>query len=270
MELFGVDAFSPSQITEKVRTIGVTKAQLPLLAMAMLGIAGGGFISLGAIFSAVVGSDPTLAFGISHVLSGIVFCLGLILVIVAGAELFTGNNFLVMAWADGKISTAQITKNWVVVYLSNALGAFGMVAIVYFSGFADSHDGAVANYYVALAAKKTGLSFSEAFFRGILCNLLVCLAVWLASAGRTVTDKILALIFPVSAFIAAGFEHCVANMFFIPMGILYSNADNLITWAGLFHNLLPVTLGNIVGGSIMVATFYYVIYVHSMKRTELK
>lgn len=268
MELFGVDAFSPSQITEKIRTVGVSKAHLPLLAMVMLGIAGGGFISLGAIFYTVVGSDPTIAFGISRLLAGLAFCLGLILVVVAGGELFTGNNLLVMAWADGKITTGDIIKNWVVIYSSNALGAFGMVAIVYFSGHAAMNHGGVAEYYVEIAATKTALSFSEAFFRGVLCNLLVCLAVWLASAGRSVTDKILALIFPVAAFIAAGFEHCIANMFFIPMGILYNTGDALPNWSGLVGNLIPVTLGNIVGGSIMVATFYYIIYVRAMSQEK--
>jgi formate/nitrite transporter len=185
-------------------------------------------------------------------------------VIVAGGELFTGNNFLVMAWADRKITTGELLRNWVVVYFSNAIGAMGLALIVFWSGHGELNSGAVAQKYVALAAAKTQIPFWEAFFRGVLCNLLVCLAVWISTAGHSVSDKILAIVFPISAFVAAGFEHSVANMYIIPLGILFGAEVGAPTWMGFAKNLIPVTLGNIVGGSLMVAAFYHVIYVRAL------
>jgi formate/nitrite transporter len=207
-------------------------------------------------------SDAQLSFGVARVLSGVVFSLGLILVVVAGAELFTGNNFLVMAWADGRITTGEVLRNWSLVYIANAVGAIGLAAIVYLSHHVSMNGGAVGITYLKIAAAKTALPFGEAFFKG------VCLAVWLTLAGRSVTDKVLAVVFPISAFVAAGFEHCVANMYFIPLG-LFLKAGGLeangvdttqLDWSGFAGNLLPVTLGNIVGGSVMVALVYYTIY----------
>jgi formate/nitrite transporter len=189
-------------------------------------------------------------------------------VVVAGAELFTGNNFLVMAWADQQITTGELLRNWSLVYIANAVGAIGLAVVVYFSHHASMNGGAVGLTYLKIAAAKTALPFGEAFFKGVLCNLLVCLAVWLTLAGRSVTDKVLAIVFPISAFVAAGFEHCVANMYFIPLG-LFLKAGGLaandvdttqLDWSGFAGNLLPVTLGNIVGGSVMVALVYYTIY----------
>lgn len=266
--MFGFDAYSPKEIAERVEHAGVAKARLPLLSMAMLGVLAGSFIGLGALYFTLVTSDPSLGFAASRVLGGIAFSLGLILVVVAGAELFTGNNLLVIAWADKKISSRELLKNWVVVYLSNAVGAAGLVALVVLSRHPDMNSGAVALHAVKIAAAKTALPFWEAFFKGVLCNVLVCLAVWLAMAGRSVTDKIMAIIFPISAFVAAGFEHSVANMYFIPLGILLSDsvpsgaAASIahLNWQGFAQNMLPVTLGNIVGGGLMVALVYYIIY----------
>jgi len=189
-------------------------------------------------------------------------------VIVGGAELFTGNNMLAMAWADGKITSSEVMRNWVVVYFANAIGAIGLAAVVYWSNHAGFNDGAVGQQYLKIAAAKTALPFAEAFFKGVLCNLLVCLAVWLCMAGRSVTDKVLAIIFPISAFVAAGFEHSVANMYFISLGIFLRSGteavagSNLATldWSGFAANLVPVTLGNIVGGSALVALVYFFIY----------
>lgn len=268
MEIFGFDAFSPKEIAARVEAVGVTKARLPPLAMWMLGMAAGGFIGLGALYYTLVAADSDLPFAASRLLGGLAFSLGLILVVVAGAELFTGNNLLVMAWADRKITTGELLRNWAVVYLANALGAVGLAMLVYFANHASLNGGAVATTYIKIAAAKTALPFSEAFFKGVLCNLLVCLAVWLALAGRSVMDKIMAIVFPVSAFVAAGFEHSVANMYFIPLGILLrsqtSPADFTdiasLDWVGLARNLIPVTLGNIVGGSVMVAAVYHLIY----------
>jgi len=258
----GLDAYSPREIAEKVERVGVNKARLPFLQTAMLGMVAGGFISLGALFYTVVASDAALSFAQARVLGGVVFSLGLILVVVAGAELFTGNNLMVMAWAERKISSAELLSNWVIVFLANAVGAVGLAFVVYLSNHGAMNGGAVGAAYVKIAAAKTALPFEEAFFKGVLCNLLVCLAVWIAMAGHTVADRILAIVFPIAAFVAAGFEHCIANMYFIPLGMLFAPAGGAagLNWGGLVSNLVPVTLGNIAGGSVMVALVYSVIY----------
>lgn len=264
MAVFEIDAYSPRQVAEQVQAVGVVKARLPPLAMLMLGILAGGFVALGTLYAVIVFADPTLPFAVSRLLGGLAFSLGLVLVVIAGAELFTGNNLLVMAWADGKITTAELVRNWVVVYFANAIGAIGIALVVWLSRHGDLNQGAVAARYVEIAAIKTALPFWEAFFKGVLCNLLVCLAVWMAMAGRGVTDKILAVIFPISAFVAAGFEHSVANMYLIPLGILLApgvaGAGAAPDWWGFVSNLVPVTLGNIAGGSILVAAVYHLIY----------
>jgi formate transporter len=272
-EILGFDAFSPKEIAGKVEAVGVAKAHLPVLPTLMLGVLAGGFVGLGALYFTLVVSDPRLSFGVARVLGGVAFSLGLILVVVAGAELFTGNNLLVMAWADRKITTRELLRNWIMVYASNAVGAIGLAIVVYLSHHADMNQGGVGLQYVKMAAAKTALPFWEAFFKGILCNLLVCLAVWLALAGRSVTDKVLAIVFPISAFVAAGFEHCVANMYLIPLGIFLkdraaatANIDLApLDWSGFIGNLIPVTLGNILGGSVMVALVYYTIYRRGFK-----
>lgn len=269
MALFEMDAYSPRQVAAQVQAVGVAKARLPALAMVMLGISAGGFIGLGALNSVLVFADPALSFAASRLLGGLAFSLGLVLVVIAGAELFTGNNLLVMAWADGRITAGEVVRNWIVVYLANAAGAIGLAVVVWLSRHGDMNQGAVAAQYVSIAAAKTALPFWEAFFKGVLCNLLVCLAVWMAMAGRSVTDKILAVVFPISAFVAAGFEHSVANMYLIPLGILLAAgapaAGPVPDWAGFTSNLLPVTLGNIAGGSIMVAAVYHLIYNRSLR-----
>jgi formate transporter len=266
--IFGLDAYAPSEIAEKIEQAGVAKANLPLIPMFMLGVVAGGSIALGALFYTIVASDASLGFAASHLLGGWAFCLGLTLVITAGAELFTGNNLIVMAWADGRISLASLLRNWVVVYLGNAVGGIGIAGLVFLSHHLDLNDGKIALSALSIAKTKVELPFLVAFFRGILCNLLVCLAVWLAMGGRSVTDKIMALIFPISAFVAAGFEHSIANMYFIPLGIIVANCGHVpagfdvssLTLYGAIHNLVPVTLGNIVGGSVLVGLVYYAIY----------
>ena len=264
-EIFGFDAYSPKEIAERVETIGVAKARLPLISLATLGILAGGFIGLGALYFTLVTSDTSLGFTASRLLGGLAFSLGLILVVVAGAELFTGNNLLVMAWASNKITTKELIVNWLIVYLANLAGALGLVFLVVLSDHWQMNGSAVGTNAVKIAAAKAALPFWEAFFKGVVCNILVCLAVWLALAGRSVIDKIFAVIFPISAFVAAGFEHSIANMYFIPLGLMLKDripvggAENL-SWLGLCSNLLPVTLGNIVGGGVMVALVYYVVY----------
>jgi formate transporter len=266
-EIFGFDAYSPKDIAERVENIGVTKARLPLLSLTTLGVLAGGFIGLGALYFTLVTSDTSLGFAASRLLGGVAFSLGLILVVVAGAELFTGNNLLVMAWASHRITTKELIRNWILVYLANLAGALGLVFLVVLSHHWQMNNNAVGTTAVKIAAAKAALPFWEAFFKGILCNILVCLAVWLALAGRSVTDKVFAVIFPISAFVAAGFEHSIANMYFIPLGLMLKDripvggVENL-SWLGLCSNLLPVTLGNIVGGGVMVALVYYFVYRH--------
>jgi formate/nitrite transporter len=270
-EIFGFDCFSPKEIAERVETIGVAKTRLPLLSMITLGVLAGGFIGLGALYFTLVTSDANLSFATSRLLGGLTFSLGLVLVAVAGAELFTGNNLLVMAWASGRITTAELIRNWLIVYAANFAGAIGLACLVYFSAHWQMHDGAVGVNIVKIAAAKVAIPFWEAFFKGILCNILVCLALWLALAGRSVVDKIYAIVFPTSAFVAAGFEHSIANMYFIPLGIVVQGhfpaaASQALTWTGLISNLIPVTLGNIAGGGVMVATVYFLVYRHQPMR----
>ena len=264
-EIFGFDAYAPKEIAERVESVGVTKARLPLLSQIALGVLAGGFIGLGALYSTLVTSDTTLSFAVSRVLGGLVFSLGLILVVVAGAELFTGNNLLAMAWASQRITTRELLRNWLVIYCANFAGALGLVALVFLSNHWQLNGTAVGIQAVKIAAAKAALPFGEAFFKGMLCNILVCLAVWLALAGRSIVDKICAIIFPISAFVAAGFEHSVANMYLIPLGILLKDkvavaGSEQLNWNGLWTNLLPVTLGNIAGGSVMVTLVYFFIY----------
>jgi formate transporter len=255
------DAYSPSEIAQRVHEACLLKGRLSFLQLAMLGILAGAFIGLGALYYVIVVSDPHLGFAMQRVLGGVVFSLGLLLVIVAGAELFTGNNLLAMGWADGGISTRALLYNWVVVCTANFIGAAGLALVVFLSGHAEMNDGAIGKTYLQIAAAKSALSFQEAFFRGVLCNVLVCLAVWMTLAGRSVTDKFFASVLPISAFVAAGFEHSIANMYFLPLAMmLQASAGQTVEYAVLWRNLVPVIAGNLVGGSVLVALVYYVIY----------
>ena len=263
-----LDAYSPQQIAERVDSLGVAKARLPLLSMVMLGMLAGAFIGLGALYYTLVISDASLSFAASRVLGGVCFSLGLLLVVVAGAELFTGNNLLAMAWADGKVSAAEVLRNWTVVCLANFAGAAGLALLVYLSGHAGLNGGAVGQAYLKIAAAKSTMPVAELFFRGVMCNVLVCMAVWMVLAGRTVVDKFAAIVLPISAFVAAGFEHSIANMYFFPLALLLKDsgialppgAEVITLWA-MLRNLGPVILGNIAGGSVLVALVYYVIYI---------
>jgi formate/nitrite transporter len=271
-ELFGFDAFSPKEIAERVRTLGVAKARLPLLSMIMLGVLAGAFIGLGSLFFVVIKSDPTLGFAVSQLLGGLVFSLGLILVVVAGAELFTGNNLLAMAWADNKITTRELLTNWLVICGANFIGAAGLALLVFLSGHTEMNSGAIADQYLKIANTKCSLSASEALFRGMLCNILVCMAIWMALAGRSVIDKAVAIVFPISAFVAAGFEHSIANMYFVPMAMLIklfghsTVTAEAVTWGGFMANLVPVIVGNLIGGSVLVGFVYHIIYRRATSR----
>src|SRR5215470_3639823 len=266
--IFNLQAYSPAEIEEAVEKVGVKKANLPFLASFMLAIVAGGGVGFGALYYTIVASDPTLGFAAARVLGGLVFTLGLVLVLVGGAELFTGNNLIVMAWASGKVSTRTMLRNWTIVWFGNLFGALGLVVLIFLSHHLDMNDGRIGLSVLNTAVGKIRPNMMTLFVKGILCNVLVCAAVWLAYAGRSVTDKMVAVILPISAFIAAGFEHCVANMYFLPLAWLLvqtghapANFDaSLITVSGIVHNLVPVTLGNIVGGAGFVGAAYWAIY----------
>jgi len=264
-EMYGFDCYSPSEIAERVESVGVRKANLPLLPMFALGVLAGGFIGLGAMFATLVFSDSSLSFAVGRILGGLVFSLGLILVVLAGAELFTGNNLLVMACVSGKISLTKFLSNLAVVYVANFVGALGLAALVAVSGHPTMNGGAIRDTVTSIAQAKVSLTVGDAFFKGVLCNLLVCLAVWIAMAGRTVTDRVVAIVFPITAFVAAGFEHSIANMYFIPLGMMLGAKVSVTDMLG---NLLPVTLGNLVGGAVMVGLVYHTIYRREHSGTE--
>lgn len=273
MDHFIVDAYTPKEIAARIERVAISKSTVDPLRVFSLAILAGAFIALGAVFFTIVTYDNSgVAAGLMRLIGGLTFCLGLILVVVAGAELFTGNNLIVMAYVDGKVTIKQLMQNWLIVYVGNFVGALGVLILIYFSGHWGIGGGEVGAKAIAIANSKVNLTWTEAFTRGILCNILVCLAVWLCFAGRTVVDKVLAIVFPITAFVAMGFEHSVANMYFIPAGLVAKqqaevlslvssiNIDNLTVGHFLFNNLLPVTLGNIVGGSIFVGLFYWFIY----------
>src|SRR4051794_39226239 len=266
--IFNLQAYSPAEIKEAVEKVGVKKANLPPLASFMLAIIGGGSVGFGALYYTIVASDGELSFATVRVVGGLVFSLGLALVLLGGAELFTGNNLIVMAWASGNVSTRTVLRNWTIVWFGNLFGSLGLVVLVFYSHHLDMNDGRIALSVLNTAAGKIRPDMVTLFFKGILCNVLVCAAVWLAYAGRSVTDKMVAVVLPVSAFIAAGFEHCVANMYFLPLAWLLIQTGHVpagfdastVTIAGIIHNLIPVTLGNIVGGAGFVGAIYWAIY----------
>jgi len=270
---FSVDAYAPKEIAARIESAGVSKSTTDPLRVFALAILAGVFIALGSTFFTVVTYDSSLInAGVLRLIGGLVFCLGLVLIVVAGAELFTGNNLIVMAYVEKKVTLKQLLANWGIVFVGNFIGALGIMVLIFLSGHWNIDGGAVGAKAIAIANAKVNLTWMEAFSRGMLCNILVCLAIWLCFAGRTVVDKVLAILFPITAFVALGFEHSVANMYFIPAGLLLQqqpefvqlvpslNLDNLTTTNFLLNNLLPVTLGNLVGGSVFVGLFYWFIY----------
>ena len=258
---FDFDAYAPRQIAERLEALSLAKAGTPLLSLVMLGMLAGAFIGLGSMFYVIVVSDPGLGYAAQRVLGGAVFSLGLVMVVVAGAELFTGNNLLAMAWAHGLLGTRDVLRNWAVVCAANFAGAVALAALVFLSGHTQLNGGRIGATVLEIAAAKSALPFWTAFFRGVLCNVLVCMAVWMALAGRSVVDKAIAILFPISAFVAAGFEHSIANMYFLPLAMMLQASGGLpVQASGLWTNLVPVIAGNLAGGSVLVALVYYVIY----------
>lgn len=268
------DPYAPKEMAARVQAAGVKKANLDTVSIITLGVLAGAFIALGAQIATVVASDSTLGYGPTRMVVGIAFSLGLILVIIAGAELFTGNTLIVMAWLSKRVSTAMLLRNWALVYVANFVGAIATAWLVYLSSQWKLHGSGVGLTALDIARSKSSLSFGDAFFRGILCNALVCLAVWLCFSARSNVDKVFTIIPPIAAFVAAGFEHSIANMYFIPIGLMLKGNDDFVATAGappemldavtwdafLVSNLLPVTLGNIIGGGVMVAAIYWLVY----------
>jgi formate/nitrite transporter len=250
----GLDAYRPAEVARLIEEAGVAKAGLPFVPLLTLACLAGAFIAFGAAAYAAVMTGADLAYGPSRFLGGVVFSLGLILVIVGGAELFTGNALIVMAWVDGKVTIAGLLRNWMIAFAGNLLGALAIVALFYASGLLGGPAGQTT---ATIAKAKLALGPLEAFTRGILCNALVCLAVWLTFAARTAAGKILSIIFPISAFVLLGLEHSIANMYLIPAAWA-AGAD--VTLAGFLGNLIPVTLGNIAGGSGGIALTYWLAY----------
>jgi formate transporter len=287
---FSFDAILPPAMAVRAEEIGVKKATLDGWSMFVLAILAGAFIALGAIFATTVTAGSLVAtaadgsvalktalpYGVVRLLSGLAFSLGLIMVVVAGAELFTGNNLIVMAWASGKVSLGALLRNWLIVYVGNFVGSILTAYMMFLSKQYTFGSGAVGLTALTTGEAKTNLGFLQAVALGIFCNALVCLAVWLCYSARTTTDRILSIIPPITAFVAAGFEHSIANMYFIPMALFikYMGDPSFfeaikktpadfphLTWANLFVvNLLPVTLGNIIGGAVLVGLVYWFVY----------
>lgn len=274
-----VNFFPPKDVAAKMCETGVGKCKLPILKMFILAILAGVYIAFWAQLFLLVGSDSTLGFGFTRFLSASVFTVGLMMVVVGGAELFTGNNLVLIAALDKKVTWGELLKNWVVVYIGNFVGSIILAAFLFWGGTWSLNGNLVGANALKVALSKTSLTFAQAFFRGILCNWLVCMAVWMAMASKDVIGKLFAIYFPIMAFVASGFEHSVANMFFIPYGIFLKGNPKVLevagktladlanlNWGTLFTvNLIPVTLGNLVGGAIFVGAVYWYVYLLSKK-----
>ncbi len=272
-----IDDLSPAEVATKTVNIGIKKANLDFWTMFFLALLGGAYIALGAILATTVSTNgPEFPFGVNSLLKGLIFSVGLILVLVAGAELFTGNNLILMAVLAKKVTVAKMLRNWGVVYLGNLVGSLIIALVMLMSKQYLLAGGALGKTVLTIANAKAGLGFWSAIGLGIMCNLLVCLAVWMSFSARTTAGKILAIIPPITAFVAAGFEHSVANMYFIPIGLLIKWANpEFVTKAGEFgnltlsnflvHNLLPVTIGNLIGGALFVGAMYWFIYLRNQK-----
>ena len=281
-----IDSLSPAEMSQKAAAISVKKVGLDTVSMFLLAFLAGAYIALGAVFATTIATGGSaLPYGVNKLLTGLVFSLGLILVVVGGAELFTGNNLLIIGYFSRKISLRGMLRNWSVVYLGNFVGSLTIAALMFFAREYTLANGAVGLTALNIGIAKTSLGFVQAIALGILCNILVCLAVWLTFSARTTGDKILAIIAPITAFVAAGFEHSVANMYFVPMALFIKNSQDItffsqigqvpadfpsLTWGNfLVSNLLPVTIGNIIGGAGLVGALYWLIYLRNSHQTEI-
>jgi formate transporter len=278
-----IDALLPVEMAEKAEQLGMKKAGNKALTVFVLAMLAGAFIAAGALFvtSATAGLKDMVPFGLIRLISGVCFALGLILVVVGGAELFTGNILLVIAFAGRKITLGALLRNWGIVYLGNFVGALATAALMFVGRQYTFGGGAIGLNMLATGEAKTGLEFWQAVALGIMCNAFVCMAVWLTYSARSTTDKIMAIIFPITAFVAAGFEHSVANMYYIPMALFVKDGAGQaffdligkspadfphLTWSNFFLvNLLPVTIGNIIGGAVLVGFVYWFVYLRKAR-----
>ncbi|MFL6796599.1 MAG: formate/nitrite transporter family protein [Xanthobacteraceae bacterium] len=292
-QLISFEAVLPPAMALRAEETGVKRAAGDPLTVLVLSLMAGAFISFGAIFATTVTAGTIqiatseaaaslsagLPYGITRLLSGLAFSLGLILVIIAGAELFTGNNLIVMAWAGGKVSTRALLSNWMIAFAGNFAGAILTAGLMFYTTQYTFGGGAVGLVALNTANAKASLAMVPALTLGIMCNTLVCLGVWMCYSARTSVDKIVSIVPPVAAFVAAGFEHSIANAYFIPIGLfIRSGAPDsfwasigktaadfpALTWHNFFlANLLPVTIGNAIGGSVMVAAVYWFVYLRN-------
>lgn len=278
-----IDSLLPGEMAIRAEEIGIKKAGMSFPVLFALSILAGAFIAFGAALATTTGAgaEGILSYGGTRLLSGFVFSLGLILVVVGGAELFTGNNLIVMAWANRRITTAQVLRNWLIVYIGNFIGALGIAILIFLGGNHFFGKGMVGAATLSIASAKLNLGFGQAVALGILCNVLVCLAVWMSFGGRTTTDKAIAITPPITAFVACGFEHSIANMYFIPAAILIKQGASESFWSligkraddypsltienFLLGNLLPVTIGNIIGGAFLVGLVYWFVYLRERR-----
>jgi len=278
----GLDARLPPEMADRAEAAGVAKASLDPSRMLALAVLAGAFIAFGAIFATVVAAETTTAvpFGIARLLIGLAFSLGLILVVVGGAELFTGDVLMVMAWASGRLGLPRMLKAWAIVYLGNLIGAIGTAVLVFLAGHYLFGGGKVGLAALTIANGKSAEPFFQAMMLGVLCNVLVCMAVWACFSARSATDKVLVIVPPIAAFVAAGFEHSVANMYFLPIALLIRDFAADPFWQQIgktaadfpalgldtaIRNLAAVTLGNMIGGGALVAGMYWFIYLRGRK-----
>ena len=271
------DAYRPEEMAQRAEASAIRKANRNFVSAFFLAVQAGSFIAFGAALFTSVIHDSALGVGLTKLIGGMSFSLGLVLVIIAGADLFTGDTLMVMGCFSGKIKVRQMLRGWAFVFLGNLVGALAIVMLVYFSGHWLGNSGAIGAKALAIANGKVNLSFIQAFTSGMLCNILVCLAIWLCYSSRSVTDKILSILFPITAFVAMGFEHSIANMYFIPAGLLLKNNPEIVSQLNgadlsnltmngfLVDNLLPVTLGNMIGGAIFVGTIYWILYLRKQE-----
>jgi formate transporter len=289
-QLVTFDAILPAAMALRAEENGVRRAGMDPVTLLVLSVLGGAFVAFGAIFATTVsaGSIPVtsidgttalsagLPYGIVRLLTGLAFTVGLILVVIGGAELFTGNNLIVMAWASGRVTSRDLLTNWVIAFSGNFVGAFFAAGLMFYSTQYTFGGGSVGLVALTTAHAKTSLAFMPALTLGIMCNALVCLAIWMCYSARTTIDRIITIVPPIAAFAAAGFEHSIANIYFIPMGLFIKAGAPDSFWASigktaadfpnltwdnfLIGNLIPVTIGNIIGGSVMVGAVYWFVY----------
>lgn len=271
-----IEALLPPDAALACEAAGTAKAARDAVTLVVLGLLAGAFIALGAVFMTVVLTGAgTLPWGGGRLLAGVSFSLGLILVIVGGAELFTGDSLMIMACASRKITAGALLRAWGLVYLGNILGAVGTVVLVFLAGQHDFAGSAVGKTALVIAAAKAGLPTVQMFFLAVLCNVLVCLAVWMSFGARSIVDKVLVIVPPVAAFVAAGFEHSIANMYLLPYALVLkacagpefwaaigqeASAFPALTVANALRNIAVTTLGNLVGGSLLVGVVYWFVY----------